>query len=114
MTDLNNFHTFFPGGHRRELVEEGKSPCAEWDKVVRDLDGLLSGFDSTDLICERRLWYQKVRKVVEMTKRGQTHIGEVETLGLESEAHFQRVQEMIYPFYEKMLSLGYEHNDLIV
>ena len=114
MIDLNNFHSFFPGGYRRELVEKGESPCADWDKIVRDLDSLLVGFNPLDLIHERMLWCQKVREVVEMTKRNpKISIEEVEPLSLESEEHSRRVQETIYPFYEKMLGLGYSSNDLI-
>lgn len=114
MIDLINFHSFFPGGYRRELVESGRSPCAEWGKIVVDLGSLLVGFNPSDLIRERRLWYQKVRKVVEITKRNpRISVEEIESLDIESEEHCRRVQEMIYPFYEKMLDLGYSSNDLI-
>lgn len=114
MIELNNFHSFFPGGYKRELVENGESPSVKWEKIVGDLDSLLVGFNPLDLIRERRLWHQKVREVAEMTKRNpKISIEEVEPLGLESEEHCRRVQETILPFYEKMLGLGYSSNDLI-
>ncbi len=112
MEETNNFYCYFPGGHRRQRFLDGESSKRE-RKIIHDLDSLLEGseFDTNLFLEEKRQWHESVRRVGELTRQGVT-FEEIEKVGLESEQHCNRVQEMIYPFFLKMIEIGYTRNEL--
>ena len=79
-------------------------------RIVSDVDRLIKkyGFDLESFQKEKDLWVSKVKQV---TKEKDCSVAE--KIGLESEEHCQRVQQMIRPIYEEMLKLGYSEIDLI-
>lgn len=115
MKDLNNFHAFFPEGCKRRALDNQEYVTEREQRIMGDLDVLLSGFDPQELMQERELWVQKMHKVRQMVKKNPLILPEeVEPLELEYGDHFQRVQEIVHPFYKKMIQLGYSRDDLII
>ena len=107
MLDLNNFYSYFPGGHRFE--REYDSPIISDLQILIDIHGL----DVEKLKEEKRLWSLKLKQGVEIAKKGyDLENPELQRLNEESLKHRDNVQRMIFPFYVRMRALGYSHNEI--
>jgi hypothetical protein len=95
MTEINQFYTYFPGGSRRLKSEGGL--CLEncqlesVKKIKEDLDKLIAS-SSLDII---------------LLKQEQLLVRD------DSDINYNNIQEMIKPFYKKMIELGYSREELI-
>jgi hypothetical protein len=114
MIDLNNFHTYFPGGINRP--DNPKRQEEEYPelrrKISSDLDRLIAetNFDVDSFKREKESWLSKLKQAHELLKTDNVAANRI---GEESDQHRENVQKMIFPLYEEMIRLGYQEMDLI-
>ena|SRR3989344_6467229 len=111
--DTNNFIGWFPNGYKRRFnlhkQEPGKS-------IVKDLDKLLeeSNFDfkKFEELSKNRVWNYNQMKLLIFSNNEVTE--EAERYYKIGKKIDDKIEEMIMPYYNKMVELGYDEHDLAV